>query len=110
MLDFALAIVEPARRVPCLGGDVLERDGEVDQVQVEVVDAPVGKLLLGDGLNLVIVVEGLPQLGDDEEVRSLYEAVFDGAGNALSGFDFIAIVYINIVSLGGCRRRAQMFR
>ena len=64
----------------------------MDQVQVEVVNAPVRELLLGDGLDLVVVVEGLPELRDNEKVFAFYEAVLDGAGNTLAGFDFVAVV------------------
>jgi hypothetical protein len=58
--DLALAIVVPAGRVADRGVDVLERDGEVDEVEVEVVNAPVGELLLDDRLYPVAVVEGVP--------------------------------------------------
>jgi len=92
VLDLALAVDEPARWVAHLGVDVLERDGEVDDVQVEVVDAPVGQLLLADGLDLLALVECLPQLADDEEVFALYEAVLDGAGYTLAALDFVAVV------------------
>lgn len=92
MLDLALAIVVPARWVADLGVDVFEGDGEVDEVEVEVVDAPVGKLLADDGLDLLAVVEGLPELADDEEVLTLYKALLDGAGNTLAALDFVAVV------------------
>jgi hypothetical protein len=39
-------------------------------------------------------VEGLPELGDDKEIFALYEALLDRAGNALAGFDFIAVICI----------------
>lgn len=92
MLDLALAVDEPARWVAHLGVDVLEGDGEVDDVQVEVVDAPVGQLLAADGLDLLALVERLPQLADDEEVFALYEAVLDGTGYTLAALDFVAVV------------------
>jgi hypothetical protein len=92
VLDLALAIDEPAGWVADLGVDVLEGDGEVDDVQVEVVDTPVGQLLAADGLDLLTFVEGLPELADDEEVFALYEAVLDGAGDTLAALDFVAVV------------------
>jgi hypothetical protein len=98
VLDLALAVDEPTGRVACLGVDVLEGDGEVDEVEVEVVNAPVLELLLADGLDLLAVVEGLPKLGDDEEFFALYEAVFDGAGYTLAALDFVAVIWVNKVS------------
>lgn len=62
-------------------------------VQVEVVDAPVSELLAANGLDAVAIVEAVPELGDDEELFALDETVFNGAGDALAGFDFVAIVW-----------------
>lgn len=90
--DLALAIVVPAGRVADAGVDVLEGYGEVDEEEVEVVDLPVGELAAGDGLDLVLVVEGLPQLGDNEEVLTLHKAVLDGAGDTLTTLLLVAIV------------------
>lgn len=89
--DF-LAVVGEAGRVAHGGVDVFEGDGEVDNVQVEVVDAPVAELLLADRLDSVAVVERVPELGDEEEVFALDEAFLDGAGNTLARLFFIAIV------------------
>lgn len=92
MLHLALAIVVPARGVAHLGVDVLERNGEVDEEQVKVVDAPVGQLLAADGLDLLAVVERLPELADNEELLTLDKTVLDGARNTLSALDLIAVV------------------
>lgn len=62
-------------------------------VQIEVVDAPVGELLAGDGLDLVGFVEAVPELGDDEELLALDDTLLNGAGYTLAGFDFVAVVY-----------------
>ena len=61
-------------------------------VEVEVVDAPVLELLFADGLDAVVVVEGVPELGDEEEVGALDEAVFYGASYALATFLLVAVV------------------
>ena len=61
-------------------------------VEVEVVNAPVGELLLADGLDAGFVMEGVPEFGDDEEVGAFAEAVFDSAGDALAAFGFVAVV------------------
>lgn len=62
-------------------------------VEVEVVDAPVLELFFANGFDAGAVVEGVPELGDKEEVGAFYETVFDGSGDALAGFGFIAIVW-----------------
>jgi hypothetical protein len=85
-------IVVPARGVADLGVDVLEGNGEVDDPEIEVVDPPVSELLLGDRLNLVVVVERLPQLGDDEQVFTLYNALLDSTCNTLTGLLLVAVV------------------
>jgi hypothetical protein len=64
----------------------------VHNVQVEVVNTPVGKLLAGNGLDAVAVVEAVPQLGDDEEVLALDNALLNGAGDSLASLDFVAVV------------------
>ncbi len=64
----------------------------MDNVEVKVVDAPVLELLFADGLYPVVIVEGVPKFGDKEEVGALDNAFFDGAGNALAAFLFVAVV------------------
>lgn len=61
-----LAIDGPAGWVSDRGVDIFEGNGEVDQVEVKVLDAPICQLLLGDLLDLVAVMEGIPELADDE--------------------------------------------
>jgi hypothetical protein len=92
-------IVVPARGVADLGVDVLEGDGEVDEEKIKVVDLPVGELAAGDRLDVLLVVVSLPELGDDEEVLSLHDALFDGAGDTLTTSLLIAVVCCEIVSV-----------
>ena len=93
MHDFGRGIiVVPARRVTCLRSDILESYREVNDPQVKVVNTPVGQLLAADGLDLLTLVEGLPELADDEEVFSLYEAFLDGASYTLTALDFVAVI------------------
>ncbi len=97
-LNDVFAVVSEAGWVAVGRIDVFERDGEVHDVQVEVVDAPVLQLLFADGRYAVVVVEGVPEFGNEEEVAALDETVFYGAGDALAGFDFVAVVW-NLVVL-----------
>lgn len=38
-------------------------------------------------------MEGIPELGDEEEVFALHKPVFDGSGDAFAGFFFVAVVW-----------------
>ena len=96
-------VVEPAGRVAVGGVNVLESDGEVHDVEVKVVDAVVLELLLADGLDVLLVVEGVPELGDDEQLLTLDDAFLDGAGNTLASLLLVAVVYeINQYCGGYC--------
>lgn len=64
----------------------------MDDVQVEVVDAPVLELLLADRLDSIAVVKRIPELGDKEEVFALDEALLDGAGDTLARLYFVAVI------------------
>lgn len=98
--DLAVRIVrEPTGWVADLGSNILERNGEVDQVQVKVVNTPVLELLLDNGLDLLVVVEGLPKLGDNEELLALYKTLLDGAGNTLARLDFVAVVWMKLSAI-----------
>ena len=90
-----LAVVGEAGRVAFRGVDVFEGDGEVDDVEVKVVDTPVLELLFADRLDSVVVVEGVPEFGDKEEVGAFDYALFDGASDALTGFLFVTVVWNN---------------
>lgn len=91
--DNVLAIVSEARWVSFRGIDIFEGDGKMNDVKVEVVDAPVLELLFTDGLHTVMVVERVPQFRDKEEVGTFHYAFFDGASDALTGFLFVAVVW-----------------
>ena len=104
--DDVLAIICEAGRIALRGVHVFEGNGKVDNVEVEVINAPVLELFFADWLDAIVVVEGVPEFGDEEEVRALDYAFFDGAGNTLAGFLFVAIVWrkIRMRMLLDCRR------
>lgn len=64
----------------------------MDVVEVEVVDTPVCKLLLDNGLDLFRVVERVPQFADDEDVFTLYDTLLDGSGDTLAGFNLVTVI------------------
>lgn len=104
--DLGLAVVVPAGGVPDRRVDVFQGPREVDQVQVEVLEAPVREGPPDRGLDLVAVLEDGPQLRRDEELVARHEAVLDGAGDALAAFLLVAVIYNGeIQSVGGTGRR-----
>lgn len=64
----------------------------MNDIEIEVVDAPVFELLFADRLNTVMVVEGVPELGDEEEIFALDDALFDSTSNTLARLDFVTVV------------------
>ena len=90
--DFALEVLPPAW-VGNGGVDVFEGNGEVDEEEIKVVDAPPFELLAGDGLDFVGFVEGVPEFGGDEEVGALDDAFFDGALDTLTALLFVSVIY-----------------
>jgi hypothetical protein len=65
----------------------------VNHPQIKVVDTPVSELLPCDGLNLIVVVERLPELGDNEQILALYKTLLDGTCDTLPGFLLVTVVY-----------------
>lgn len=93
--DFAVCV--PAGRVANGRVNPFECDGEVNQIKVKVFETKVLELLAGNGLDFVAVVEGVPELGDDEQFFALDEAVFESAGDTLADFFFISVVYSSMI-------------
>ena len=102
-------VVGKAWRVAVFGIDVFQADGEVDDVKVKVVDAPILELFLADGLDPVAVVEGVPEFGDEKELFSFDNTLFDSAGDALAGFDLVAVVWGPYQrSIGSCDDQSRL--
>jgi hypothetical protein len=57
-----------------------------------ILKTPPLELLPNDGFDLVGFVEGVPELGDDEEVFALYDALFKGTLYALATLLLVAVV------------------
>ena len=96
--EFDLAALRvPSRWVADSRVNVLQGNGKVHDVQVEVFDAPVSQLLAADGLDAVALVETVPQLGNNEEILALDDALLDGAGDTLATFNFVAVVWTTVL-------------
>jgi hypothetical protein len=83
----------------------------VDQKQIEIVDAPIGELLLGEHRYVLFGVECIPKLqkvtrqlvskirmwkgthlGRNKQVLTLHETILDRARNTLAGLLLISII------------------
>ncbi len=62
------------------------------EIEVKIVETPVYQLFLAAEFDFVILMESVPEFGDDEQFFSFYEAVFDCSCYALAGFDFVSVV------------------
>ena len=87
-----LAIIGEARGISFGRVDVFQRNGEVDDIQVKVIDTPITKLFLADRFHAVSIVEGIPELGYDKELFALDNPFLDGASYTLARLDLVTII------------------
>lgn len=92
-LVILLSIIRPSWWVADSRVDVFQGDWEVDVEKVKVLKSPVGQLLTGDWLNMLLLVEGIPKLGNDEELVTRYKTVLDSTSNTLTSLDLISVIY-----------------
>lgn len=85
-------VVREAWGVPYRRIDVLQGDGKMHNVEVEVVDPPILKLLFANRFNTFLVMERVPQLGYEKELLTLDEAFFKGLRNALAAFYLVPVI------------------
>jgi hypothetical protein len=91
-LDVGFSVIGPAWWVADRRIDILQADWEVDVVEVEVFESPVCKLLSADWLNVLLLVEGVPELADNEKLFALDDTVCNCAGDTLAGFNLVSVV------------------
>jgi len=84
--------VHPLRRILALNSHELLGNGEVNQVQIEVLKLQICEGLLAGHFNLISSVEGVPQLADDEKIFSINETFSDGAFDTFTDFLLITVV------------------
>ena len=58
------------------------------------------KLAFADGLDALGIVEGIPELGDDEEFRASDETFVYGTRDTEANFEFVAVVWDRDVRMG----------
>ena len=69
---------------------------KVHDVQIKILESEILQLLPTDRLNSFLLMEGIPELRDDEEILSFDQTIFDCSGNALACFDFVSVVLISV--------------
>lgn len=72
--------------------NVLERNGEVDQIKINVSETPGLVLELGHGQGMLALVVVVPELGGDKDVLTLDEALADGALDTLASLLLVLVV------------------
>jgi hypothetical protein len=87
-------MVSPSGWVSDFRINIFKRNGEMDDIQVEVFNSPVCKLLAADRLDSVAVVERVPELGDEEKIFALDEAIFNCTSYPLASFFLVAVVWL----------------
>lgn len=65
----------------------------MDIVQIEVLNTPPFERLLGDWDNMLAIMEGIPELGNDKKILALDKAIIDGTFHTLAGFLLVSIVW-----------------
>ena len=84
--------VLPLRRILGLNWNELNGEGEVNEVQVQVLNSEVSQTLTASELDMLGAMERIPKLGDNEEVFSCANTLLNGPCNALTNLDFITVV------------------
>lgn len=75
-----------------LGIDVLEGNGEVDEIKVDVAETPSLVLGLGHGHSMFFSVVVVPQLGGNEDILALHETLLNGSLDTLTGLLLVLVV------------------
>lgn len=107
--NHVFSVVREARRVAFGRVDVLQGNRKMHDVEVEVVDPPVLKLLFANRFNTFRVMERVPQLGYEEELLALDDAFLEGSRNALATFDFVSVILIPMAYLAIVGRKPPHF-
>lgn len=95
------------RESSLLGIDVLEGNGEVDEVKIDVADTPGLVLNLGHLEGMLATVVVVPELSGDEDIFTLHEALLDGTLDTLTSLLLVLVVVgtveASVTSLDGLR-------
>lgn len=64
----------------------------MDEVEIEVLKSPVGQLLLSDWDNVLLVVEGVPELGGDENILTLDDSLSNSFLQSLTSLLLVSVI------------------
>lgn len=87
--------VDKAGRIRIGFVNVFESNREVDKEEIKVVDTPPFELCPRDGLNTFLLMESIPQLRGDEQIRTLDEPFINSAFDSQTGFFLISIILVS---------------
>lgn len=73
-----IGLVEPTGRVARFHVDVAEGDGEVDEIEIEMIELKIAEGPFEGGSDMFGAVVGVPQLASDPEVVASAEAALEG--------------------------------
>lgn len=92
LVNAVIALVGPSCGVVLVIINVFEGNREMDQEEIEVVEAPPLELLADNGFNLVLLVEGVPEFRGDEEVFAFNKAFINCALDTLASDLLVAVI------------------
>lgn len=87
-----LASGGPAGRIHFVEGDEFERDGEVDEVEVELPDAEIGEGLFAGRTDVLGLVVSVPELAGHPEIVASTQPGVKGGSDSFPDKTFIAVV------------------
>jgi hypothetical protein len=90
-------MVSPLWWVVMLEWNVLERNWEMNQVEIDIVETEVIKCSLACWFNELLSVLGIPEVAGDKEILSLDDALINGSLDALTAF-FLVTIYSCLIN------------
>jgi hypothetical protein len=90
--DTLFDISEKTRGVSLSRVNVFLSNGEMNQKEIEVLKTPISKGALGKRDSMVLLMEGVPELGSDENVLTLDDAIGNGTADTFTAFLLVAVV------------------
>jgi len=90
--DTLFDISKKARGVSLSRINVFLSNGEVDQKEIEVLKTPISKGALGELNSMVLLVEGVPELGSDENFLTLDDTISNGTADTFTALLLVAVI------------------
>ena len=85
-------IMHPFGRIAGCDRHIFQRDREVDQIEVEIVQAQIAQRFARAFLDMIWRMERVPKFGRDPQIIAGYQSIGNRASDALANFGLVAIV------------------